>query len=37
MAKKESKQSDTKKKNDNTDSAIKKSKYPAPPKFGGLD
>jgi|GEM_PF-1692789 hypothetical protein len=37
MAKKEKNQIKTRKKSDNTGEAIKKSKYPAPPKFGGLD
>jgi hypothetical protein len=36
MAKKEKNQIKTRNKSDNTE-AIKKSKYPAPPKFGGLD
>ncbi len=37
MAKKEKNQVKTQKKADNTDEAIKKSQYPAPPKFGGFD
>jgi hypothetical protein len=37
MAKKAKSPADTKKKTSNTESAMKKSKYSAPPKFGGLD
>jgi hypothetical protein len=37
MAKKENDQANTQKKQQSTDEAIKKSKYPAPPKYGGLD
>jgi len=37
MAKKEKNQVKTQKKQENTDSAMKKSKYPAQPKYPGLD
>lgn len=37
MAKKEKKQVNTKKSQDSTDAAMRKSKYSGPPKFGGLD
>jgi hypothetical protein len=37
VEKKEKNQVNTEKKKDDTETAMKKSKYPAPPKFGGLD